>query len=338
MVLDATRLRVLVEVAHAGSIAAAAARMGFTPSALSQQLTKLERELGASLVERGRTGTRLTAAGRVLLEHGERVVGQLREAEQAVRTVVGEQSQRIAVGAFSTAARTVLPRALAALRAHRPGIRISLLDVEPPEGYGLVTARELDLLLTHRYPGVALPPVRGLHRQLLFRDPLRLVLPPAHPLATAAAIAPADLRDEDWISGGPGVPNRVGLETLVPAHVAYETADYGVTLALVAAGLGISLVPASLLGDQPAVAVRDLRGHDPAREVYVVHARRPPATVVDLLTRLAPHHASTEDHRSVIGVHPAWLRGPFGHRRRAEQARHVARSGSWCSEKALPRR
>src|SRR3712207_4155773 len=98
MVLDAARLHVLVEVAHAGSIAAAATRMGFTPSALSQQLTKLEREIGTPLVERGRTGTRLTAAGHVLLEHGERVIGQLREAEQAVRTAVGEQSQRLAVG------------------------------------------------------------------------------------------------------------------------------------------------------------------------------------------------------------------------------------------------
>lgn len=284
--MDATRLGVLVEVAHAGSIAAAAARMGFTPSAVSQQLTKLEREVGAPLVERGRAGTRLTAVGRVLLEHGERVVGQLREAEQAVRAAVGEQSQRIAVGAFSTAARTVLPKALAALRAHRPGIRISLLDIEPPGGYGLVTARELDLLLTHRYAGVVLPPVRGLRRQLLFRDPLRLVLPPGHPLSDQPAIAPADLRDEDWISGGPGVPNRVCLETIAPAHVAYETADYEVTLALVAAGLGISLVPASLLGDRPSVAVREIRGHAPAREIYVVHARRPPSTVVDLLSRL----------------------------------------------------
>ncbi|XVV00918.1 LysR substrate-binding domain-containing protein [Actinosynnema sp. CA-248983] len=224
--------------------------------------------------------------GRVLLEHGEQVIGQLREAEQAARAAVGEQSQRIAVGAFSTAARTVLPQALAALRADRPGIRISLLDIEPPEGYGLVTARELDLLLTHRYPGMALPPIRGLRRQLLFRDPLRLVLPVGHPLADAATIAPADLRDETWISGGPGVPNRVGLETITPAHVAYETADYEVTLALVAAGLGISLVPASLLGARHAVAVRDIRGHVPTREVYVVHARRPPATVVDLLARL----------------------------------------------------
>jgi DNA-binding transcriptional LysR family regulator len=262
--------------------------MGFTPSALSQQLTKLEREVGAPLVERGRAGTRLTGPGQVLLEHGERVLGELRAAERAVRAAVAEQPQRIAVGAFSTAARTLLPRALAALREGRPGIRTSLVDIEPPDGYGLVAARELDLLITHRYPGVTLPPVRGLRRQLLLRDPLRLVLPRGHRLATAPEIALADLVDDDWVSGGPGVPNRQCLDSLGPLHVACETRDYEVTLALVEAGLGVSFVPASMLAGRREVIARDLHGRAPAREVYVVHAPRPPAPVVELLSRLRP--------------------------------------------------
>jgi molybdate transport repressor ModE-like protein len=288
MALDASRVRVLVEVAHAGSIAAAAARMGFTPSALSQQLAKLEREVGAPLLERGRAGTRLTGPGQVLLEHGERVLGELRAAEEAVRAAVGEEPLRIAVGAFSTAARTLLPRALAALKADRPGIRTSLVDIEPPEGYGLVAARELDVLVTHRYPGVTLPPARGLRRRLLLRDPLRLVLPRGHRLAAAAEIALADLAGEDWVSGAPGVPNRVCLDSLAPLPVAYETRDYEVTLALVAAGLGVSFVPASMLSGNRSVVVRDLHGRAPAREVYVVHPPRPSAPVVELLRRLRP--------------------------------------------------
>src|SRR5699024_9401989 len=99
-VLDAHRLRVLVERAHDGSITAAAERLSFTPPALSQQLTKLEREVGVLLVERGRTGVRLTEAGRVLLEHGERVLGELRDAEAAVRALVGEPPDRLSLGAF----------------------------------------------------------------------------------------------------------------------------------------------------------------------------------------------------------------------------------------------
>ena len=288
MALDPGRVRVLVEVAHAGSIAAAAGRMGFTPSALSQQLAKLEREVGAPLLERGRAGTRLTGPGQVLLEHGERVLGELRAAEEAVRAAAGAEPQRIAVGAFSTAARTLLPRALAALKEERPGIRTSLVDIEPPDGYGLVAARELDLLVTHRYPGVTLPPVRGLRRRLLLRDPLRLVLPRDHRLAAAREITLADLAGEDWVSGAPGVPNRVCLDSIGPLHVAYETRDYEVTLALVAAGLGVSLVPASLLAGQRAVVVRDLHGQSPAREVHVVHPPRPARPVVELLNRLRP--------------------------------------------------
>jgi molybdate transport repressor ModE-like protein len=288
MALDAGRVRVLVEVAHAGSIAAAAARMGFTPSALSQQLSKLEREVGTALIERGRAGTRLTGPGRVLLEHGERVLGELRAAEQAVRAAAGAEPRRIAVGAFSTAARTLLPRALAALKDEWPGIRTSLVDIEPPDGYGLVAARELDLLVTHRYPGGTLPPVRGLRRRLLLRDPLRLVLPRGHRLAAGPEITLADLADEDWVSGAPGVPNRVCLDSLGPLHVAYETRDYEVTLALVEAGLGVSFVPASLLGGQRGVVVRDLQGRNPVREVHVVHPPRPSAAVVELLSRLRP--------------------------------------------------
>jgi molybdate transport repressor ModE-like protein len=286
MALDPGRVRVLVEVAHAGSIAAAAGRMGFTPSALSQQLAKLEREVGAPLLERGRAGTRLTGPGQVLLEHGERVLGELRAAEEAVRAAAGAEPQRIAVGAFSTAARTLLPRALAALKEERPGIRTSLVDIEPPDGYGLVAARELDLLVTHRYPGVTLPPVRGLRRRLLLRDPLRLVLPRDHRLAAAREITLADLAGEDWVSGAPGVPNRVCLDSIGSLHVAYETRDYEVTLALVAAGLGVSLVPASLLAGQRAVVARDLHGQAPAREVHVVHPPRPAALVVELLSQL----------------------------------------------------
>jgi DNA-binding transcriptional LysR family regulator len=172
----------------------------------------------------------------------------------------------------------LIVQALAALRQRRPGIRISLVDVEPP-------------------------PAAGLHRQLLFRDPLRLVLPRGHRFAGSAQVAIFDLRDDDWISGGPGVPNRLCLDSLAAVHVAYETADYEVTLALVAAGLGVSLVPASLLGRHGAVIVRNLRSPTPEREVYVVHARRPPPAGPG---RRARHPAPAVTHPRVVGVSWHW--------------------------------
>ncbi len=157
MTIDANRLRVLVEIAHAGSIAAAAQRMSFTASALSQQVAKLERELGGQLLERHPGGVRLTPAGQALVGHGEVVLGELRAAEHAVRAVLGAAPQTLAIGAFATAAKVLLPDALAAFRRDHPRARLSLLDLEPPAGYGLVTSGDLDLLITHRYPGMPLP-------------------------------------------------------------------------------------------------------------------------------------------------------------------------------------
>ncbi|QUQ71362.1 LysR family transcriptional regulator [Kutzneria sp. CA-103260] len=295
--LDPARLRVLVEIGHAGSITAAAARLAFTPSALSQQLAKLERELGCRLVERGPTGVTLTRQGEVLLRHGERVLGELRDAERAVRAAIEAEPESLAIGTFSSAGKVLVPEALAALRERHPRARLSLVDMEPPDGYGLVTSRDLDVLITHRYPGGTLPPDNGLHRSRLLADPLRVVLPAGHPKADGK-ITLRDLQDEDWISGAHGIPNRVCLEFLaeqagIRPHVAYETRDYEVTLALVAAGLGISLVPVTVLGDVDCerLAVRVLSGAKPAREIFVVHRKRPPRLVAELVGLLTPGRA-----------------------------------------------
>lgn len=300
MAIDADRLRVLVEIAHAGSIARAARRMSFTASALSQQLAKLERELGCRLVERGRGGVELTEAGRVLVAHGEIVLGELRTAEQTVRSLVGQQPGRLAIGTFATAGQALVPDALAAFRAGHPSVRLALQDLEPPLGYGLVTSRDLDLLITHRYPGVKLPAADGVHRQRVLTDTLRLVLPAGHPHATGRPPRLTDLADEDWISGAVGVPNRVTLELLAgeagfAPHVAYETQDYQVTLALLGVGLGIALVPASVLArtGRSRLAVRAVRTPEPAREIFVVHRARPFPLVAEMVMLL---------HRSAAAI------------------------------------
>jgi DNA-binding transcriptional LysR family regulator len=305
VMLDAVRLRVLVEVAHAGSIAAAAARMSFTPSALSQQLAKLEREVGCRLVDRGPAGVRLTKAGQVLVGHGEAVLGELRAADDAVRSVLGAEPDSLAIGTFATAGKALVPQALGAFRRNHPSVRLSLLDLEPPGGHGLITSRELDVLITHRYPGGTLPSAGGLHRHRLLIDPLLLVLPADHPAAASGSPRLADLSGEEWISGGRDVPSRVCLRSLgvavgVEPHVAFETADYEVTMALVTAGLGIALVPASVLcgADRARMAVRRLAGVRPAREVFVVHRKRPSmpvATVVTLLGEVAAKLAEDAD-------------------------------------------
>ncbi len=300
--LDSNRLRVLVEVAHAKSIAEAARNLAFTPSALSQQISKLETELGARLLERHPTGVTLTPVGALLVEHGERVIGELREARAAVDAAMGIQPQRLALGSFATAGQVLVPTALAALQRQHPRAELSLVDIEPPGGYGLVTSGDLDALITHRYPGVPSTPHPGLDRRPLLDDPLRLVLPEDHRLAARTAsrgMSLGRLKGETWIAGAPGVPNRTCLDTLarragVELHVAYETADYHVILALVGAGLGIALVPASVLADagRHRVSVHHLSGFAPAREISLVHRRRPSGLVRELTAFL--HTAAGE--------------------------------------------
>jgi DNA-binding transcriptional LysR family regulator len=292
-VLDAQRLRVLAEVARAGSIASAAQRLAFTPSAVSQQIGKLERDLGCQLLHRHPRGVTLTPAGQALVSHAEAVTGELRAAEQTVQAMLGTQPRRLAVGTFASAGQSLVPGALARFRRQHPDVALSLLDLEPPDGYGLVISGDLDLLITHRYPGMPLPGPRGLHRQLLLHDPLRIVLPANHPKACSAQLTIADLTDEEWISGDVGEPNRVSLELAARSagglpHIAYETRDYQVTLALIEAGLGISLVPASVLGhaSRPGIAFRPVEGMPLARAIYLVHRKRPTALVTDIKTMI----------------------------------------------------
>jgi molybdate transport repressor ModE-like protein len=293
MTLDVGRLRVLVEVARSGSIAEAARRMSYTPSAVSQQLSKLEAELTTRLVERSGAGIRLTEVGAVLVRHGERVLGELREAEAATAAAMGAEQRRIAIGTFATAGAVLVPAALAELRGRYSAVQLSLLDLEPPDGYGLITSGDLDLLITHRYPGVAAVPAHGLTRQPLLTDPLRLVLPATHPLAVTAPakLKLADLDTEHWISGGHGVPNRLCLDTLAARagftpRISYETADYSLTLALVRVGIGIALVPAMVLHEDPGIQVRDLESIRPARQISIVHRKRPAALVTELVSLL----------------------------------------------------
>jgi len=289
-VLDAHRLAVLAEVAHAGSIAAAAQRLSFTPSAVSQQLAKLERDVGARLLDRHARGVTLTPVGEALLVHAEAIVGELRTAERTVRALLDEE---LTVGTFASAGMTLVPAALAEFRRDHPGVALRLLDLEPPDGYGLVSSRELDLLITHRYPGAPLPDPRGLQRSLLRSERFRLILPKGHAKARVRRLTLRALAAEDWISGNPGVPNRACLDQLADAagvrlRVAYETRDYQVIVALVEAGLGIAFVPESVLERVGAarVEVRDAVDARPAREIFLVHHRRPGRLVTEMVARL----------------------------------------------------
>jgi DNA-binding transcriptional LysR family regulator len=275
--LDVTRLVIFNRVARTGSIAKAAKELGYTASAVSQQLTKLEREVGAMLALRSHSGIQLTNEGRLLHRHADRVLRDLGAAEQAVRDAAAQRSQELRLASFASAALKLLTPAITRFRVARPDVRLSLTEVEPPDGYDAVRVGDLDLLVTHVYPGVSPPDTDGLVDEELLIDPFVVVVPAGHDLpASTTALSVADLRDLPLISGGPDHANRAALERTfadagISPRVEFEIRDYAVTLALVAGGAGASVVPWSVVSTAPpGIRVLTLdRGE--ARRMMVLH-------------------------------------------------------------------
>ncbi|MFD2396231.1 LysR family transcriptional regulator [Prauserella oleivorans] len=176
--LDPRRLRLLRDVARTGSIAGAAQRDGCTAAAASQQLAALERQTGVPLLERGARSVRLTEAGRVLVEHADRVLSELDSAEQALLAVAGLRGGRLRVAAFGTAASFTVP-ALAAFQRHHAEVELSFVELEPDEAVPAVREGEVDLAVTHQYAQLPKPDLRGLRQAPLRRERLLLAVPPS---------------------------------------------------------------------------------------------------------------------------------------------------------------
>jgi DNA-binding transcriptional LysR family regulator len=259
--LNINRLRMLREVAAKGTIAAAAAALYMSPSAVSQQMSTLEREAGVELLERAGRGVRLTPAAERLVAHTERLLAVLEEAQADVDAVAHGVSGRLHTCAFPTAARALLVPALARMRRDYPDLQLSMVDLEPEESVPLLKTGELDVLLTYEFdklPGREDP---GVERVPLISEPMAIALPISHRLS-AGPVGVADLRDELWVVGRDGSPfldvlirvaNEAGFQPRVDLH----SNDYQVILAAVEAGLGIALVPPmGRFADYPGVVFR----------------------------------------------------------------------------------
>lgn len=252
--LDPRKLHLLRELARRGTIAAVAEAVMFTPSAVSQQLSSLEREAGVPLLERtGRTVT-LTPAGHLLVEHAQAVLEQLERASAALAAVRGGPSGPLRIGAFPTAARVLLPPALAALSSAHPALVPMVSEIDPADVSAALRAGELDVALVHEYDFV--PPVTdpSMETEPLFSEPMYLTDRPS--LAAA--------RDDPWITNKPGTLchtmairacQAAGYEPRVRHHVD----DFDTVLAFAAAGQGVALVPRlAALSPPPGVTLTEL--------------------------------------------------------------------------------
>ncbi|MCM2429469.1 LysR family transcriptional regulator [Streptomyces sp. RKAG337] len=280
--LDVRRMQVLRAVVTSGSVTAAAANLGYTPSAVSQQVAALEKQAGTALLERFGRGVRPTAAGLLLTEHAAVISRNVAEAETALADLRAGRTGQLSVRYFATAGATLVAPALARLRDEHPGVRIDLKLIDPEDPLPEVQQGRADLaIVVHPRDR----PSAGIRLVHLLDDPYRAVLPKGHRLAAKKVLDLTDLADEPWV--GNEWPAGPCLETVVDACAAagfspdfvVESEDYATAQGFIAAGLGVGLMPTLGLGNRhhPGIVVRKVRGPEPVRAIYAAVRETSPA-------------------------------------------------------------
>jgi DNA-binding transcriptional LysR family regulator len=291
---DVRRLRVLRAVAEHGSFAAAAAELRYTPSAISQQIAALEREVGAVLVHRGPRGTRLTQAGAVLDRHAAIVLGQLAAARAELDDLARLRGGQVRLAAFESSWTALVPAAVSRYRELFGAVELHLAEEDPVAAVAGVRAGACDVAVVFEPNGVEDGGLEGLLRTVVAHDPLWAVLPADHPLA--AEPGPIDL---SLLAAEPWVAPTAFCATVVRAacaaagfepDVVFSSGDYGAVQGFVAAGAGVALVPLLALSGQDRVVARPLAGDaPPARTLAAITAPEGPrpASAAEMVTVLA---------------------------------------------------
>ncbi|MEV6300929.1 LysR substrate-binding domain-containing protein [Actinoplanes sp. NPDC051861] len=240
--IDLGRLRALHAVASYGTVLAAGQALHCTPSAVSQQISKLERETGSTLVEKDGRRLRLTEAGRVLADHAERVLTSVDEAEAALAAHRDTVTGRLTVASFATACRALMPHALRKLAAEHPQLTIGLIEVNPHEGVELLRRGHVDLAVLDDWPEVGLRYPDCVSKVQIGTDHADLIVPGDHRLTGTATLE--DVRDERWIAVRAGDVCYEYLIRKLPGVVPeFQVGEFETQLTLIAAGLGVGLIP-----------------------------------------------------------------------------------------------
>jgi DNA-binding transcriptional LysR family regulator len=295
--IDVRRLRILHAVSAYGSVTAAAAALGYSAPAISQQLAALEREVGMQLTERVGRGIGLTPAADILVSHTDALLNQLDAAEADLAALRDQTTGRVALAAFPSAAAGIVPAAWAALARSAPHVQIHLTEMEPEESLPATLRGETDIAIAHEYDVLPRPLDPLFERRELLPDPVLIAVPADSP---AAGDGPKDLRS---LAGQPFLAPRSGTSCaemiqracagagFVPQVVA-RASDFHVLLHLVAAGAGVTLVP-QLAARHIPCNVRLLQPAEPVtRQIFTVSRRggdRKPAVrvILDALTTQA---------------------------------------------------
>ncbi|WP_205470951.1 LysR family transcriptional regulator [Nocardioides sp. SYSU D00038] len=304
--IDLAALAALRAVDVHGSVVAAAEALGYTPSAVSQQVKRLERQTGVPLLERVGRGVMLTRHGRHLVDEGGRLLTDLERLESVLHHRAGAVAGHLRLAAFSTAMRGLVAPVVSSLLRDHPDLSVALTEKEPWDTIALVAAGHVELGLVHAWGHVSLAIPDHVHAEEVGSDLADLVVHRDHPLASKACVTPGDLADVDWIA----TPvETICREWLVRMHdgtgrlprVVHESMEFESHLALVRAGLGVALVPRlgrAPLGDRlVAVEVTDPA---PRRGILAVHRRsmgESPAVAATLAALRATRADQERDRR-----------------------------------------
>src|ERR671922_2167162 len=288
---DLRLLKVLREVALRGSFSAAADALSYSQPAVSQQIARLEAQTGVKRIERQPKGIRLTPAGEALVRHTESILSQLAHAQAELTEIASSARGKLRLASFTTAAGTIVPRAVKDFRRLRPGVHVDLQLMPPPQSIPALRRGEFELVITEEGGFEAEPDLAGLGVERLMDDVLYASLPADHPLVTRRAIALTDLCDEDWMLVGlrgtcadSNIVLRACREAGFEPRGAYFSHDYFAIQGLVASGMGVALVPAlALVTPRLDVAVRPVAGRVPLRGIAAAFAGEPTGAAATML-------------------------------------------------------
>ncbi|MFF8567371.1 LysR family transcriptional regulator [Streptomyces albidoflavus] len=294
--IEARHLRVLRAVAATGSFSAAARELGCTQPAVSQQMKALESSAGTPLLIRTGREMRLTQAGEALTRHAAGILAGLTAAEEEVAAIAGLRAGRVRLVSFPSGSSSLVPAALAALRAAHPGTRVSLEEAEPPRSAELLRAGDCDIALAFRYAGATAPDEwDDLVVRPLLADRLVGLVPEGHRLADAESAGIGELAADPWIAGCPRCRRQLvevcETEGFTP-RIDFATDDYPAVLGLVAAGLGVAVLPALALESLRPKGVRTI-AVEPAVEREIVALTLPDLAQVPAVAATLDHLAAT---------------------------------------------
>ena len=273
--LDPKLLVTFREVAVRGSFSAAAEELSFTQPAVSQHIARLERDIGTRLLERDARGVKLTPAGETLLRHAGLLLDSMRRARADVEAAAGLSRPRVRVGAFPTAAASLIPDAARELRGRHPNVELDLHVLEPEEAADRLAAGSLDVGMA--IESVVRPVVEriGITHIHVGDDPMLVALPTDHRLASRPAVALEALDGEDWLIpcvGGTCPDSNIVMRACRDAGfepgIRFESDDYHALLGMAAVGAGVALIPSLVtISSRPDVVVRPVSGRPPTRRI-----------------------------------------------------------------------